>query len=207
MGGVSLRQEKDPAHRMLALVPLLFAGQQVAEGVVWLTLGRPELELLQLFAVTAFLGFALAVWPMWVPLSLRVGEQNPRRRAVLSALSVVGLVVAVFAGVMLAAERPVAYVAGHSLSYGHHQTNRLLVLAVYLPMYMVASVLPFFVSTVNRSKLMGAVLVVSLAATFVLKRDAFVSVWCFFAALLSAIIVRGIGEYHRARSAAITIAA
>jgi hypothetical protein len=198
VGVVSLRQEQDPSHRMLAFVPLLYAGQQVAEGVVWSTLGQPEHDFAQLVAVTAFLAFALAIWPLWVPLSLRLCERDPRRRAVLSALSVVGVVVAVFAGAMLAAERPVAYVSGHSLSYGHHQTNRALVLGVYLPAYMIASVVPFFVSTVNRAKLMGAVLVLSLAVTFAFKRGAFVSVWCFFAALLSGIIVRGIGEHHRA---------
>jgi hypothetical protein len=199
VGAVSLKQEKDPSHRLLALVPLLFAGQQAAEGVVWLTLGQPEHDLLQLVAVTAFLAFAVAVWPLWVPLSLWLGERSPRRRAILAALVVVGLIVAAFAGVMLGAERPVAYVARHSLSYRGHQPHRAVVLGLYLPMYVIASVLPFFVSTINRAKLMGTVLVLSLVVTFAVKRETFVSVWCFFAALLSAVIVRGIGEHHRGR--------
>lgn len=59
---------------MLAAVPLMFAAQQVTEGIVWLTIGdqseRPE----NLAAVAVFLVFALVVWPLWVPLSLLKAE-------------------------------------------------------------------------------------------------------------------------------------
>jgi hypothetical protein len=37
----------------------------------------------------------------------------------------------------------------------------------------------------------------ALAATFVIEREAMASVWCFFAAILSVIIVLGIGNDHR----------
>ena len=44
---------------MLALVPLLFAAQQVAEGVVWMTIHDPGEARLQGLAVAFFLSFAL----------------------------------------------------------------------------------------------------------------------------------------------------
>jgi hypothetical protein len=202
IGAVSLAQKKDRAHGMLAAVPLLFAGQQVAEGVVWTTMGDPARRPLQLAAVAAFLSFALVVWPLWVPLSLRLGEEDPRRKRILGVLALVGIGVAAFAGVMLVRGRPTAYVAGHSLAYSYHELGSGLVLALYLPMYVVPSVLPFFVSTLRRSKLMGAVLAGSLVATFLIKRHALTSVWCFFAAILSGFIVLGVGEHHRARQPA-----
>ena len=51
----------------LALIPLLFATQQALEGVVWLLLDSPApspgLHLVSL----AYLGFAFALWPVWIP--------------------------------------------------------------------------------------------------------------------------------------------
>ena len=44
---------------------------------------------------------------------------------------------------------------------------------------------------------MGTVLVLSLLATFVIERQALTSVWCFFAAILSVLIVLSISRDHR----------
>ena len=44
---------------------------------------------------------------------------------------------------------------------------------------------------------MGIVLVLSLLATFLIEREALTSVWCFFAAMLSVLIVLSIGKDHR----------
>jgi hypothetical protein len=59
------------------------------------------------------------------------------------------------------------------------------------------SVVPFFVSTMRRAKLMGGVLVLALIATFIIERQALTSVWCFFAAILSGFMVFGLDEQRR----------
>jgi hypothetical protein len=207
IGVVSLAQDKEASHGMLAAVPMLFAGQQVAEGVVWLTIGDPARRPLHLLAVAAFLTFALVVWPMWVPLSLRLGEESPGRKKLLGVLAGVGCGVAIYAGVILARGRPTAYVSGHSIAYSYRETGPARVLALYLPMYVVPSVLPFFVSSLRRAKLMGTALALSLVATFVVRRWALTSVWCFFAAVVSGVIVLGIGEHHRALQGSVEPAA
>jgi hypothetical protein len=66
-----------------------------------------------------------------------------------------------------------------------------------LPGYVLPSVVPFFISTISRAKLMGTVLALSLVATFLAERQALTSVWCFFAAILSVLIVVSIGKDHR----------
>src|SRR3954464_10641464 len=86
IGAVAAAQKKRPSHRMLAAVPLMFAGQQVAEGIVWLTIGDPSQRPAHLAAVGVFLVFALVVWPVWVPLSLLKAERKPRRRRALGVL-------------------------------------------------------------------------------------------------------------------------
>jgi uncharacterized membrane protein len=197
IGAVAMAQEKAPSRRMLGLVPLLFAAQQVAEGVVWLTIEHPGRGGLQAVAVAVFLGFALVVWPIWVPLSLWAGERNARRRRLLGRLVWVGIGVGIYAALILIRGRPTARVAGHSIAYDYSETGPALVLALYLPMYIIPALLPFFVSTISRARIMGAVLAVSLLATFIIERQTLTSVWCFFGAILSAVIVLGISEDHR----------
>ncbi len=70
-------------------------------------------------------------------------------------------------------------------------------LALYLPGYVLPTVVPFFISTISRAKVMGTVLVLSLLATFLIERQALTSVWCFFAAILSVLIVLSISKDHR----------
>ena len=196
IGAVALTQDKPPAHKMLALVPLLFAAQQVAEGVVWMTIAHPGDAWLQGIAVALFLSFALVAWPMWVPISLFVAERNPRRRRALAVLSWIGVAVAVYASVLLILGRPTARVAGHSIAYSYKDRGPALVLSLYLPGYVLPTVVPFFVSTISRAKVMGTVLVLSLLATFLIEREALTSVWCFFAAILSVLIVLSVGKDH-----------
>lgn len=197
IGAVAIKQEKPPSHRMLAVVPLLFAGQQVAEGVVWLTIGRPDQAWLQSIAVALFLSFALVGWPMWVPISLFVAEKNPRRRRALAVFAWVGVTVGLYAAVLLIRGQPTAHVARHSIAYSYKEHGPALVLALYLPGYVLPTVVPFFISSISRAKIMGTVLVLSLLATFMIERQALTSVWCFFAAILSVLIVLSIGKDHR----------
>jgi hypothetical protein len=191
VGAVSLARPRSPSHGMLAAVPLLFALQQATEGLVWVTIGHARGSGLHGLAVAAFLGFALVLWPVWIPLAFALPEANPSRRRLLSALTAIGAVVAVGATVMLLRVRPAAHVAGHNIAYSYASSSSAIVLALYLPMYVIPSVLPFFVSTVRWAKVMGVVLVVALLATFVIERRALTSVWCFFAAILSGFMVVG----------------
>ena len=197
IGTVALAQPKAPSHRMLALVPLLFAAQQVAEGVVWVTIDHPHLRWLHVLAVAAFLAFALVVWPTWVPLALWSAEASPRRRRALSVLVWLGAGVAIYAAVILIRGPPTARVAGHSIAYSYAETGPALVLALYLPMYVLAAVVPFFVSSLSKARIMGIVLALALLATFIVERQTLTSVWCFFAAILSLCIVVGISDEHR----------
>jgi hypothetical protein len=97
VGVVAAVQKKPSSHRMLAAVPLVFAAQQVTEGIVWLTIGRPAERTENLVAVAVFMAVALVVWPVWVPLSLMLAEKNPRRRRVVAALTWFGGGAAAFA--------------------------------------------------------------------------------------------------------------
>jgi len=196
-GAASLRQKPSRAQRLLAWIPLLFGVQQAAEGIVWLTIQDPDRARLHLLAVVTFLGFALVVWPTWMPLSLLLAETRPQRRAMLGALVAVGVCVSLYAGWELVRAQPAARIDSHSISYDYAGVGNVLVLALYLPVYVVATVVPYFVSSMRRARLMGTVLAVALLATFLIRRETLTSVWCFFAALMSVIIVLSVSERGR----------
>jgi hypothetical protein len=196
VGVVSLAQKKPDAHHILAATPLLFAAQQVAEGMVWRTIDDPR-STLNLVSIAVFLGFAMVVYPIWSPLALFLPERNPRRRKILGVLLAFGVCVSIYAAALLLQQRPVARIANHSITYDYDKVGSALVLALYLPGYVLPTVVPFFVSTMKHAKLMGAVLVVGLVATFVIKRQALTSVWCFFAAVMSGVIVLSIAAEHK----------
>ena len=193
VGDVSFHRNVERPYRMVAAIPFLFALQQAAEGVVWLTIPHPSEAELQRIAATIFLGCALIVWPVWLSFSLRRVERIPERRRILGALGWIGFVVAVIASALLARRSPDVSIAGHSIHYGRagggssDALNVLLILA-----YVVPTVVPFFVSTMRLARTIGATLIVSLIVTAVAERNALTSVWCFFAALLSVLIVIGI---------------
>jgi hypothetical protein len=196
VGVVSLAQKKPDAHHILAATPLLFAVQQVAEGMVWRTVNDAQ-STLNLISIAVFLGFAMVVYPIWSPLALFLPERNPRRRKILGALVAFGVGVAIYAGVLLVQQRPIARIANHSITYDYEKVGSALVLVLYLPGYVLPTVVPFFVSTMKHAKVMGGVLVVGLVATFVIKRQALTSVWCFFAAVMSGVIVLSIAAEHK----------
>jgi hypothetical protein len=197
VGVVSVAQKKPDAHHILAATPLLFAVQQVAEGMVWRTINDPAQSTLNLVSIAVFLGFALVVYPIWSPLALFLPERNPRRLKILGALLAFGICVAIYAAVVLIQQRPVARIASHSITYDYDKVGSAVVLALYLPGYVLPTVVPFFVSTMKHAKVMGGVLVVGLCATFVIKRQALTSVWCFFAAVMSGVIVLSIAAEHK----------
>jgi hypothetical protein len=185
MGAVSVVRNTSGPARPFAAIPLIFAAQQATEGVVWLTVGDSQSELLNRLAVNVFLGIALVVWPVWAPWSLRLVEQDPVRRRVLTMLTRLGGAVSMVAAVLLARWQPQSVIAGHSIRYDYAGASDPMLSFVLLAAYVVPTVAPFFVSSARVVRIIGASLAASLVFTYLMQRDTLTSVWCFFAAVLS----------------------
>lgn len=117
IGVAATKRNTSPAHRLFAAIPLLFALQQAAEGVVWLTLEGSAPPQLQRPAALVFLGFALVVWPIWVPLSLWRLERLASRRGLLRFFVAAGLCVSLIAATLLFRWAPVPQVVARSIRY------------------------------------------------------------------------------------------
>jgi len=197
LGATSLARNSSKPYRMFASIPLLFAVQQAAEGVVWVTLNASH-SLVNGLAVRCFVGIALVVWPTWLPLALRSAERDPKRRRALGALSLAGGLVSSSALLLIARFPPFAQIAGHSINYEYAGSGSAPARLLFLLVYLVPTVVPFFVTTLSMARVLGVVLVLSLVTAVVVQRDALTSVWCFFAAILSGLILLALERERRA---------
>lgn len=184
IGAVTIAAIKHKSQLMFASIPLLFAIQQAAEGVVWLALVQSHYTCCSTWAMYVFLCFAFIVWPFWVPLSLWMIEKHRISKKILNALCVLGAVYSSYAIVMMILYKAHANIVGHSIRYDT---------AVYdyfnIPLYLFPTMLPFFISRVPRVKVFGCAIAGSLLFSYYFLQVTLISVWCFFAAALSVMIL------------------
>ncbi len=187
---------KDVRLLPLALTPIAFGVQQAAEGCVWLGLrgGDPALVAR---ASRVFLFFAVAFWPFWIPFCLLFPESRPAVRRLLfaaAALSVVWLWVYVW-GALDPDRLPSPEIVRHSISYqlGDLPLSRLVPRVAWRVAYLAFIVVPLAAARPGhwggRLRLLGGgAVAVLFVLCYLIYWYAFLSVWCFFAALLSLLL-------------------
>jgi hypothetical protein len=184
---------KDRRLLPIAAVPLLFGLQQASEGFVWIGLHHEDEDMTRL-ASLGFLFAALALWPFWVPFMMWAKEDGPGRRRLLLAL--IALSIAWFFVLFL----PIAMgpptllttrIDQHSITYAYPDVPLFQVLpaGVRFMLYGLMVILPLVLSFEKESLVPGLVVAASLIICFLFYRHAYISVWCFFAAILSAYLV------------------
>src|SRR4051812_25010761 len=100
-GVASIIMAKHTKRKMFAAIPLIFAIQQFFEGIVWITSMNTAYAAWHNTAMYFFLVFAQVVWPVWVPLSILLLENESKRRFVLTMLLGMGISVALYLGCAL----------------------------------------------------------------------------------------------------------
>lgn len=188
VGTITALGNRSKPHRMIAIVPLLFGLQQAAEGVVWQTMGQEDTVHLHQFAVLVFLGFALVVWPSWIPWSIFKIEKDIRRKKILKIIGLIGFCVSLASAWVLLTTDVKAYITGHSLAYTLSSiitTQQNWAPNLEFLLYTTATMLPFFISSLKTVKIAGCLVAISLVLSHIINKEASSSIWCFFAALIS----------------------
>jgi hypothetical protein len=93
IGVATVAKARTVPQRLFASIPLVFAVQQLTEGILWLSLRDTGSDLNQSFFTYTFLVFAMMVWPVLIPLSIRVLETDAKRKRIMNLLLFVGLFV------------------------------------------------------------------------------------------------------------------
>ena len=188
-GVYCLREAAREDWRYLALgaAPVFFTIQQFCEGVVWLELARGT-AFPPSAAELAYLFFALAFWPFWLPFSVAWFDRRHRRlNGLLAALGIaIGLIL--YVPIVTQADRFLGVeVSHHSIRYDLEVIPALRIVpeVVSRAVYLSTIVLPLLLCAARRLRIFGFALLVSCVLSQLAFWYAYFSVWCLFAALLS----------------------
>ncbi|MBB2148049.1 DUF6629 family protein [Pedobacter gandavensis] len=187
VGSISLVKAKTTSQYVLACIPILFAAQQLIEGLLWLALSHAAYARWSELAMYLFLAFAQTVWPIMVPLSMLLFEKDPVRKKILLGLLGTGVLSALYLGYSLLNYHASARIEEHHIRYslGFPFQSRLL---RGIP-YMLATAISPFVSSHKLLRMLGWALVLSYVLTAIIYTTYLTSVWCFFGSILSMLIL------------------
>lgn len=188
---ITVALRSDRGYLPLATFPLFFGIQQALEGMVWLRLeeGQPERVATYALGYTFFSHF---LWLALVPVTAFVLNRQRRWRKTLSTFSVLGPLfgVSLFLPLVLNEDWLTVHTEGGSIVY-----LATLIYEGFIPrhtvrlVYALIIVTPLMLVPDSRVKVFGVLILISVVATRIFYDRAFISVWCFFAALLSLYIV------------------
>lgn len=183
IGIVSIKKIHSPLQIIFASIPLIFAVQQIMEGFLWLALTNPHYAPLQKFTTYIFLFFAQVVWPFWVPYAVLKLEIKERRKSIDFFLFGIGVLVSSYLAFCLLSFNVEAKISGSHISYHQDYPESISHYLGFL--YIIATILPPFFSRIKNMKLFGVAVLISYIISKVFYTDYVVSVWCFFASIIS----------------------
>jgi hypothetical protein len=185
VGVVTLTRVKHRRELLFASLPTLFALHQFIEGFVWLGLDGVLSPVATHNWGAAFMLYAQGLLPFLLPLSIQMFEPNTPRRRAMIPFTMLGGALTLYMLWALAAFPTQIYAQQNSIVYTNPGTN-YTTLAV---LYIIATTFSLFFSKIPFMILFGAGNLIALLATMAVKRYAFTSVWCAYAAVASVIIL------------------
>jgi hypothetical protein len=187
-----------PPYWMWALVPVFFGLQQAFEGRVWQELDAGDAGAAVPYAL-GFHFFSHFLWLWWLPLASylvepgQTGRLGKIRKRVFAGCAMFGA----FAGALVYSVmlfHPGWMSAGvreHSITYDFSVPWRS---SIHLPitpaaLYALTILVPLLFSSHKRIRIFGVLAVLSSVLASEAYGYAYISVWCFFAAVLSLYLV------------------
>lgn len=194
-GIASLRQARHRSEIPFAAIPLLFGIQQITEGVIWLTF-RYDAPVLRQTMTYVYSVFSHVWWPIYVPFAIGLFEDSRRRKRILLAFQVAGLAAGLYLLYSLIARPIAAEVVGRHIVY----LSPHFYLPAVIVLYVAATCVSGLFSSHRFVNLFGILAFVAFVASYLVHANALVSIWCFFAAVLSLLVYlhlrfRGLGGF------------
>ncbi|MES2098243.1 MAG: DUF6629 family protein [Pseudomonadota bacterium] len=184
LGTLTWRAARHPSERPFAAIPLLFATQQFIEGVIWMTFSH-EAAGVNTVMTYAYSVFSHLLWPVYIPLAVLLIEPPGWRRRTLAACTAAGAIVSASLLFSIAAGGIVALPTGHHIEYVTPHYFALATMALYLLSTSASQLL----STHGAVRAFGLLALLSFGAAYVAYTTWFISVWCYFAGALSAVVL------------------
>jgi hypothetical protein len=185
VGVVTLTKVKHRRELLFASLPLLFAIHQFIEGFVWLGLDGRLSPTVAHDMGAAFMLYAQGLLPFLLPLSVLLFEPNGKSRKRMPPFLILGGATTLYILWALTAYPLELYIRGNSIVYINQATNNTAV-AVF---YVIATCGSLFFSKIKMMVLFGTANLAILLVVMEVKRYAFTSLWCAYAAVASLIIL------------------
>ena len=183
IGTLTLKSAGRRRDLPFAAIPLLFSIQQLSEGVIWLTFryGAPQLNVVMTYVYSFF---SHVLWPVYVPVAVLVMEPGGWRRRALLVFVAAGVAVGAYLLYFLVAFPIVSRPVGQHIEY----VSPHFFAVVAMTLYLMSTTFSPILSSHRMVKVFGVLALLSFAAAYFFYAIWFISVWCFFAALLSAVV-------------------
>ncbi|AEE49799.1 DUF6629 family protein [Haliscomenobacter hydrossis] len=178
---------KEPQQRAFAAIPFIFAVQQFTEGFVWLSLTQASWAEWIRPSSFIFLFFAEVLWPMWIPFAMLVLEKDQRTRRFFRIALALGFIFGMHTLYYLLSNTYDVRIADHHVLYKLHFPLTFVVFTWIA--YGIGTVMPTFISTVPKMWVFGLPMALSFLVALFFYPSYVISVWCFFAALMSGFVV------------------
>jgi len=195
VGVVTLTKVKHRRELLFAALPILFAVHQFIEGFVWLGLDGILSPAVAHDMGAAFMLYAQGLLPFLLPLSVLLFEQSAKSRSRMLPFLVLGGATTLYILWALTAFPLQLYVRGNSIVYVNQATNN----AAVALLYVIATCGSLFFSKIKMMVIFGAANLAILLVVMEVKRYAFTSLWCAYAAVASVIILAYFWRSHRER--------
>jgi Family of unknown function (DUF6629) len=181
-----------------AFFPVLFAAQQFVEGLIWLDLAGPAAGDWRPFLINIFQGYAEVLWPIFAPLAVLLIEPDRRRWWLIFGCLVVGVGLSIYLLIAMIGNPYAATVwQGHVVYWNEHRYP----VGIEVP-YVLATTISLLLSSHPAVRLLGAVILIAFAVAYLAFRLAYISVWCFFAAIASVLVYLHIRQASKAAALA-----
>jgi hypothetical protein len=129
---------------------------------------------------------AEVLWPLIIPVSVLLMEENARRKRILWLLVGMGGILSVYYAFCMAFLHVLPQIVNYHIFYNSDFPESIAPPAFIV--YLIATITPLFISSIRRMKLFGILMIASCLVTAIFYTQYLTSVWCFFAALISVVI-------------------
>jgi hypothetical protein len=187
IGIVAMAKARTVPEKFLSGIPVLFAIQQCLEGTLWLALSNPDWAQWQWPTTFGFLLFAQVVWPIYMPIAMLLFEDDPLRKRILTFCTISGFALGTYLVFCL-----LHYPISASANEHHIRYDLGFALArkwYYGLLYFVPTIVSSLFSSTRRLRWLGYLFLASYIAARLLFQHFVVSVWCFFGAIISIVVL------------------
>lgn len=181
IGVLVLKNIRSRKELVFAAFPVIFSLQQLIEGILWLAIKNDKPPVYTNAMAVVYLAIAYSLWPIFCPLSVYAIEYKNLRKRILRLFLSAGVAISSYLLWAIITAPVEVKILNCSLHYKTYVTEAHLFAWIYAGV----TILPYFISSHKTILIFGVPNFIFCIIAYIFYAHAFISTWCFFAAILS----------------------